>query len=708
MRAVRVTLAVTMLGGVGLVVPVVTVGAAPHTVAPTTQHVVMPTGLRLDAGRTLESTVTRPTDGADVVGVSFPSRASAAGVAITVRSRQDGAWGPWTRLDLTDSAPDAGMPEADGSRVATEPIGVVGTDAVQVRARSSRGDAHLDRLTASFVDGGTSAADATVGDTPAASAEAAVAKPVIITRAEWGADESLRTCSPTYLSSIKGAVVHHTVNSNTYSADSVPSMLRGIYAYHVNSNGWCDIGYNFLTDRFGRLFEGRYGGVSRNVLGAHAGGFNSQTFGVSSIGNHDPDASGAVAPTSAELRTITGLIAWKASLNGWDPATSTTFTSAGNSKWPNGTVISLPRVSGHQNFNLTTCPGDLMYSQLGTMRSAASALYTGVTTTTIPPSTVVETYTRPAGTSFSLSGRGYGHGLGMSQYGAYGAAQKGLTSAQILAFYYPGTTRSTTVGNPTIRVRLSALGSSGTRLVHQTGLTVTDGSRTVTLSGTNTDGSVRTRWRVVPGTTGLSLQTLVSGVWRSLSGWTGIAAPLSLSNPTRGTVRVLLPDGTQRDYRRTVRTVRSGTATTSIGVLPVDDYLRSVVPSEMPASWLPAALKAQAVAARTFALRQKAAQATGSAYDTCDSTACQVYRGVATYSTGGTRTSYESTATTAAVTGTTGVAMLYGGVTRAHPVLLGQRWADRRLDAWPTRSPSLILTTRFRQGARAGGPGPSP
>ena len=171
--------------------------------------------------------------------------------------------------------------------------------------------------------------------------------------------------------------MHHTVNTNTYSADQAAGLVRGIYAYHVNGNGWCDIGYQFLVDRFGRLYEGRFGGDYKNVVGAQAQGFNMQSFGISSIANHDPGTSGAAAPSSAVLSAIGKLIGWKAWLNGWDPSTSVSYTSAGSSRWTEGTVITKPRVSGHRDFNLTTCPGDLMFSKLSSIRSTRRRVLQG-------------------------------------------------------------------------------------------------------------------------------------------------------------------------------------------------------------------------------------------------------------------------------------------------------------------------------------------
>ena len=276
--------------------------------------------------------------------------------------------------------------------------------------------------------------------------------------------------------------------------------------------------------------------------------------------------------------------------------------------------------------------------------------------------TVVETHPRPADSSYSLSGRGFGHGRGMSQYGAFGAALQGLTRNQILSFYYPGTTRSTAIGNPTVRVRLTALGSSQTQVVAQPRLVVSDGKRTGSLYVSNADGTLRQRWRIVPDGGGLTLQWLEKGTWRSTSSWRGVTTALSLSDPVLGKVRVVMPDGTQRDYRRTVRSIPWGSGVMTLSVVPMHYYLQSVVPSEMPPSWSAAALEAQAVAARTFAARHTAQQKAGTPYDTCDSTTCQVYRGLAGYTSSGALVPYEHSRTTAAVSATSGLGLYDGGV----------------------------------------------
>ena len=99
--------------------------------------------------------------------------------------------------------------------------------------------------------------------------------PPIFTRRAWNANEAIRRGAPSYASSVQFAVVHHTAGSNSYTASQSAAIVRGIEVYHVQGNGWNDIGYNFLVDRFGTVYEGRFGGIDRNVVGAHALGFNT-------------------------------------------------------------------------------------------------------------------------------------------------------------------------------------------------------------------------------------------------------------------------------------------------------------------------------------------------------------------------------------------------------------------------------------------------
>ncbi|MGB7817534.1 MAG: N-acetylmuramoyl-L-alanine amidase, partial [Ornithinibacter sp.] len=416
MRALPLLTASTLLAGVAVVVPVVSVGATPHRVEPTVKVVRMPAGSPFVSGKPrgrvapspsatpaptgdgsaaadaegTQSVLARATDGADVVGVSFPDSGTARSAEVSVRTRVGRTWGPWTTAEPSDGAPDPGSSEAQRSKPTSEPVGVTGSDEVQVRVRSASG-ARMDRLSATFVDAGTSDADTALGAGPAASAGAAVARPDIISRAQWGADESLRNCATKTVTKTTGAVVHHTVNANSYTASQAASIVRGIYAYHTTSNGWCDIGYNYLVDRFGRSYEGRVGTGDHDVVGAHAAGFNSQTVGVASIGTHQSTVTGASTPSSDVLGAIGRVIGWRASSNGWDPASSGSFTSAGNSKYAAGKVVTKPRVSGHRDFNETSCPGDLAYSALAGIRSTASSLYRGGGSTASTTSTPAPT-----------------------------------------------------------------------------------------------------------------------------------------------------------------------------------------------------------------------------------------------------------------------------------------------------------------------------
>jgi SpoIID/LytB domain protein len=270
--------------------------------------------------------------------------------------------------------------------------------------------------------------------------------------------------------------------------------------------------------------------------------------------------------------------------------------------------------------------------------------------------TVYQTYARPAGTTMSLAGHGYGHGRGMSQWGAYGAATKGLSWSQITAFYYPGTSRAAQ-GNPPIRVLLQDLGTSATVVTRQDGLSLSDGDSTSNLRLS----SGPARWRIVPDGAGLTLQWLSGSTWTSSTKWRAWTKPLTFTNPVTGVLRTVLPAGSLRDYRGAMVAHRSGSGLVTVDHTATERYLYSVVPSEMPASWSANALRAQAVAARTYAAWKKA-HTTSALYDTCDTTACQRYTGIADLSSSGTVTRrYEQPSTTAAVDATAGSVLRYAG-----------------------------------------------
>jgi putative cell wall-binding protein len=182
--------------------------------------------------------------------------------------------------------------------------------------------------------------------------------PAIYSRAQWGADESIREPGDPDYGQVLGTFVHHTAGTNSYTEAEVPAIIRAIYAYHVNGRGWRDIGYNFLVDRFGRTWEGRYGGVDRAVVGAHTAGYNSSAFGTSVLGTYT-----SKAPEDAVLFAYERLIAWKFTLHGVEPDASVAYPGQ----------KTLPAIAGHRDADATECPGQLLYDKLGAIRLGTAA-----------------------------------------------------------------------------------------------------------------------------------------------------------------------------------------------------------------------------------------------------------------------------------------------------------------------------------------------
>lgn len=231
-------------------------------------------------------------------------------------------------------------------------------------------------------------------------AGAADTKPAILPRSEWtskGWAYANEDCEkgPTHAAGgVKFAVVHHTVNSNSYSQAEVPGMLAAIYQFHTGTRGWCDIAYNFIIDRFGRTWEARSESMKGAVVGGHAAGFNTNSVGVSFLGQHQEGEGqyAAVKPTDAQLTAAGRVIGWKLGQNDV-PATGTITVTPTTT----GTAKTINRVSGHRDVGSTSCPGSLLYSQLATIRSTAASV-ANQTTPTVPPSSTTTT-TRPPGES---------------------------------------------------------------------------------------------------------------------------------------------------------------------------------------------------------------------------------------------------------------------------------------------------------------------
>ena len=185
-------------------------------------------------------------------------------------------------------------------------------------------------------------------------------------RKDWKADERLRSGDPTYNRVLKQVHVHHTVNANDYRREDVAAIIRGIYAYHTQSLGWDDLGYNFLVDRFGRAWKGRAGRAGRLVRGAHTLGFNDTSTGIAAIGNFE-----TARPTPAMLQTIAELAAWKLDKANVRPAGTVLVRSTGGDRHRAGTIAALPAIDGHRDTSRTACPGRHLYAELPRIRQLA-------------------------------------------------------------------------------------------------------------------------------------------------------------------------------------------------------------------------------------------------------------------------------------------------------------------------------------------------
>jgi hypothetical protein len=287
---------------------------------------------------------------------------------VEVRTRSGGEWSPWQEVH-----PFAGAP-------ATEPIWVDTSDAVRVRVAAWRRDLAVVLIDpgenpepqADQVSARRAGENATVTTTLLARAGKRDATrapmPRMRLREDWGARERWRTSDPVYMDKIKHAHIHHTAGNSRYSRADVPGIIRSMYWYHTKQLGWSDLGYNFLVDRFGRIWVGRAGGYRKRVRGAHTLGFNHASFGVAAIGNYDR------ARGNERLKgAITRLVAWKLDREGRAPAGRVRIYSKGSDRFPKGARLKLPAVVSHRRTNLTACPGDNLYDFIPRLRERAQS-----------------------------------------------------------------------------------------------------------------------------------------------------------------------------------------------------------------------------------------------------------------------------------------------------------------------------------------------
>jgi uncharacterized protein with LGFP repeats len=320
-----------------------------------------------------------------------------AGTSTRVRAkRPDGSWGPWYQTEYETAAPDpvtAGSEgPAEGPR-STDPVFVGTTTTVQIAVTrpldaavtrpptpppgerpddlgyrpASREQPFGQNISAILIS--PPQAPAETHWTPPAGVMMPGQAPAIISRAEWGADEALRCGAPQYDNGIRAAVIHHTAGSNDYSPLESAGIVKAIYTYHSKTLGWCDIAYNALVDKYGQVFEGSAGGLTKAVEGFHTGGFNRNTWGVAMIGNFDD-----VPPTPIQLRTVGRLLGWRLGMDGVDPKGTVALESAGShyTTFPAGATATLPTIFTHRDVGNTDCPGNAAYALMDEIRDVAS------------------------------------------------------------------------------------------------------------------------------------------------------------------------------------------------------------------------------------------------------------------------------------------------------------------------------------------------
>jgi uncharacterized protein with LGFP repeats len=364
-----------------------------------------------------------------------------------------------------------------------------------------------------------------------------VPEPPITSRAGWGADESLSPDPSEYNADVKAVFVHHTDGSNDYSCADSASIVRGIYAYHTQVNGWNDIGYNFLVDKCGTIFEGRKGGVDLPVLGAHTYGWNRESTGIAVLGEYT-----STSASNAALASVARVAAWKLGQYGADPAGTVQLTAGASQKnyfgtsFTAGSTYTFKRISGHRDGYNTQCPGNSLYAQLPTIRTWAAGPVQGLKVTSL------------AGTG--LSGSTY------YTKGAITAHWSATTPASLIKSFQllvDGKTVATTSGTATSAGTTLALGSHtvAVRAVHQSGKTVTTAALNVVAETTAPTFTTSPKLSLRTGTVNTSAVPVTLG-WKATD------------NKALRYVKLLAP--TTATFGPTTtsssRTAKSGTATT--------------------------------------------------------------------------------------------------------------------------------------------------
>ena len=327
------------------------------------------------------------------------------GTEFKVRVRESGVWSAWFKLEYGEyQGVGKDGTESVDTRVGSDPLLTGLADGVEVIMENTSGvvpaqmkvtlvnsqvtkqDRNLGQQSirmATTDTGMQSQAVAALVGAAVSPQGALVARPRIVTRAEWGADETWRDPVPRVGTTLLAGIVHHTASTNNYTADQAPAQMRNLYAYFTKSLNYADMGYNFLVDKYGTIYEGRSGcavgavdcdSASVPVQGAHTAGLNINTFGVSAIGNYDvlaPENPGAM------VESIASLMAWKLAPYGLDPNATASIMStdtSGSSKFSAGQTAITQVISAHRDVGKTVCPGRYLYPYMAEIRARATTL----------------------------------------------------------------------------------------------------------------------------------------------------------------------------------------------------------------------------------------------------------------------------------------------------------------------------------------------
>lgn len=305
---------------------------------------------------------------------------------VTSAEARNEALGTTTGLSMDGAAFAAedptGSPAADAASGSASPADPASTGPADAAPATGDPASPSESTTGSASESASESAPASPTPDPVPSPPpSTVTQPHIVSRAQWGAAESTVKDAPEYIEKVSAVFVHHTVGSNDYSCAESPALVRGIMAYHVQTELWNDIRYNFLVDKCGRIFEGRAGGVDLPVRGAHTYGFNGDSAGIAVLGDFEGAAAtsttaakAAGRPTRAALESVARVAAWKLGQYGGNPSGQVTLTAADDTGvWKAGEQATLNTISGHRDGFATECPGKNLYSKLSEIRRYASS-----------------------------------------------------------------------------------------------------------------------------------------------------------------------------------------------------------------------------------------------------------------------------------------------------------------------------------------------